>query len=83
MNMFECLDKIDGEKLQTILDSSDDLADKEHRLVCTFRLPKGKRPSRTREDIKVNKHKPIALIYFIPSPLNLGDFNGWPFLLMS
>jgi hypothetical protein len=30
------------------------LANKEHRLVCTFRLPKGKRPSRTREDIKVN-----------------------------
>jgi len=29
------------------------LANVEHRLVCTFRLPKGKRPSRTREDIKV------------------------------
>jgi len=28
------------------------LANEEHRLVCTFRLPKGKRPSRTREDIK-------------------------------
>jgi PAS domain-containing protein len=52
MNIFECLDKTDGEKLRSVLDSSDDLADKEHRLVCTFRLPKGKRPSRTREDVK-------------------------------
>jgi PAS domain-containing protein len=52
INIFECLDQIDGQKLHTILDSSDELVNKEHRLVCTFRLPKGKRPSRTREDIK-------------------------------
>jgi PAS domain-containing protein len=52
MNIFDCLDKVDGGRLHQILDSSDDLVDKEHRLVCTFRLPKGKRPSRTREDIK-------------------------------
>jgi hypothetical protein len=53
--MFECLNKTDGNKLRKILESSDDLTNKEHRLVCNFRLPKGKRPSRTREDIKVKK----------------------------
>jgi PAS domain-containing protein len=52
INIFECLDNVDGGKLNEILSQSDDLANKEHRLVCTFRLPKGKRPSRTREDIK-------------------------------
>jgi PAS domain-containing protein len=52
INIFECLDNVDGRKLRTILDSSNDLVNNEHRLVCTFRLPKGKRPSRTREDIK-------------------------------
>jgi PAS domain-containing protein len=52
INMFECLNKTDGNKLRKILESSDDLTNKEHRLVCNFRLPKGKRPSRTREDIK-------------------------------
>jgi hypothetical protein len=64
MNIFECLDKVDGEKLRSILDSSDDLTDKEHQLVCTFRLPKGKRPSRKREDIKVNITKlPLFVIF--------------------
>jgi hypothetical protein len=53
MNMYECLDKTDGKKLRSILNLSVDLANEEHQLVCTFRLPKGKRPSRTREDIKV------------------------------
>ena len=38
-----------------ILDSSVDFTDNEHRLVCTFRLPKGKLPSRTHEDIKVRR----------------------------
>ncbi|UJR09105.1 hypothetical protein I4U23_013352 [Adineta vaga] len=52
MNLYDCLDKTDGEKLHTILESSGDLTNREHQLVCTFRLPKGKRPSRTREDIK-------------------------------
>jgi len=52
VNIFECLDHVDGSKLQTILSSSNDMATSEHRVVCTFRLPKGKRPSRTREDIK-------------------------------
>lgn len=52
INMFECLDSNDGQKLRAVLDCSADLANKEHRLVCTFRLPKGKRPSRVREDIK-------------------------------
>ncbi|CAF1461839.1 unnamed protein product [Adineta steineri] len=52
MNLYECLDETDGKRLQSILDSTDDLAGEEHQLVCTFRLPKGKRPSRTREDIK-------------------------------
>jgi hypothetical protein len=54
MNLYDCLDKADGDKLHFILQSSGDLAIDEHQLVCTFRLPKGKRPSRTREDIKVN-----------------------------
>ena len=54
--MFQCLDKTDGDKLQTILNASNDVLQQEHRLVCTFRLPKGKRPSRIREDIKVDKH---------------------------
>ena len=53
-NIFECLDKTDGSKLRAILNSSIDMSCREHRLVCTFRLPKGKRPSRVREDIKVN-----------------------------
>jgi PAS domain-containing protein len=52
INIFECLDNTDGENLQSILNSPVDLAEKEHRLVCTFRLPKGKRPSRAREDIQ-------------------------------
>jgi hypothetical protein len=52
INIFECLDRNDGRELQTILGSSVNLAQQEHRLICTFRLPKGKRPSRTREDIK-------------------------------
>ena len=52
--MYECLDQHDGEKLRDLLcQSSDD----EHRLVCTLRLPKGKRPSRTREDVKVNVNR--------------------------
>jgi len=50
--MFECLNSKDGQKLQSILNCSADLTNKEHRLVCTFRLPKGKRPSRIREDVK-------------------------------
>jgi hypothetical protein len=57
MNMYECLDKTDGKKLRSILNLSVDLANEEHKLVCTFRLPKGKRPSRTREDIKVRRRK--------------------------
>jgi len=52
INMFECLNSKDGQKLQSILNFSADLTNKEHRLVCTFRLPKGKRPSRIREDVK-------------------------------
>jgi len=52
MNLYDCLDKADGDKLHFILQSSGDLAHDEHQMVCTFRLPKGKRPSRTREDIK-------------------------------
>jgi PAS domain-containing protein len=52
INIFQCLDETDGDKLRLILDSSVDLAHQEHRLVCTLRLPKGKRPSRTSEDIK-------------------------------
>lgn len=52
INIFECLDQTDGSKLHKILDSSENLVNEEHRLVCTFRLPKGKRPSRTHEDVK-------------------------------
>jgi PAS domain-containing protein len=52
INIFECLDQADRERLRSILLSSDDLVNNEHRLICTLRLPKGKRPSRTREDIK-------------------------------
>jgi PAS domain-containing protein len=52
INIFECLDETDGNKLQSILNSSTDLTHQEYRLVCTFRLPKGKRPSRKREDVK-------------------------------
>jgi len=52
INIQQCLDKTDGEKLKVILNSSTNVIDKEHSLVCTFRLPKGKRPSRIREDIK-------------------------------
>ncbi|CAF0771376.1 unnamed protein product [Rotaria sp. Silwood1] len=52
INIFECLDVTDGNKLRSILNSSNDLAQQEHQLVCTFRLPKGKRPSRANEDVK-------------------------------
>lgn len=52
INIFQCLDKRDGNKLRTIFNSPVDMTHQEHRLVCTFRLPKGKRPSRIREDIK-------------------------------
>lgn len=50
--MYECLNEADGEKLKSILDKSDDINQNDHKLVCDFRLPKGKRPSRVREDIK-------------------------------
>nr|BAK03302.1 predicted protein [Hordeum vulgare subsp. vulgare] len=52
VNMFECLDQVDSERLRSILNSSVDLNQQEHRLVCTLRLPKGKRPSRINEDVK-------------------------------
>ncbi|CAF0859783.1 unnamed protein product [Rotaria sordida] len=52
INIFECLNETDGNKLRLILNTSTNLADQEHRLVCTFRLPKGKRPSRANEDVK-------------------------------
>ncbi|CAF2059127.1 unnamed protein product [Rotaria magnacalcarata] len=52
INIFECLDKVDSESFRSILNASDDFTNKEHRLICTLRLPKGKRPSRTREDVK-------------------------------
>jgi PAS domain-containing protein len=52
INIFQCLNKTDGNKLRLILNASTELISQEHRLVCTFRLPKGKRPSRIREDIK-------------------------------
>lgn len=49
MNIYECLDQHDGENLREILCRS---SDDEHQMICTLRLPKGKRPSRTREDVK-------------------------------
>ncbi|CAF3422294.1 unnamed protein product [Rotaria socialis] len=52
INIFECLDKVDSKSFRSILNSSDVFTNKEHRLICTLRLPKGKRPSRTREDVK-------------------------------
>jgi len=51
--MYECLDSTDDAKLEAVLRRANDLVPVEHKLVCTFRLPKGKRPSRAREDIKV------------------------------
>ncbi|CAF0882523.1 unnamed protein product [Adineta steineri] len=51
-NLFECLDNTDCSKLRSILSSSVTSTGQEHRLVCTLRLPKGKRPSRASEDIK-------------------------------
>lgn len=53
--MYECLDDADGDKLRSILNSSMDFTQQEHRLVCTLRLPKGKRPSRDSEDVKVDQ----------------------------
>lgn len=52
INMYECLDSTDDAKLEAVLRRANDLVPVEHKLVCTFRLPKGKRPSRAREDIK-------------------------------
>lgn len=51
INIFECLDENDAEKLKKIFDSSKNDFGQEHRLVCALRLPKGKRPSRVREDV--------------------------------
>jgi hypothetical protein len=79
--MYECLDKTDGDKLRAILNSAVDLSEKEHRLVCTFRLPKGKRPSRVREDVKVERK--ANNFFFILNTYNLDDYNGWPFLFVS
>ncbi|CAF0873384.1 unnamed protein product [Didymodactylos carnosus] len=44
-NIYECLDVVDGEKLNKILSMSNDF-ESEKELLCTWRLPKGKRPSR-------------------------------------
>ncbi|UJR37084.1 hypothetical protein I4U23_029788 [Adineta vaga] len=52
LNIFECLDENDGNKFRLILNSPLDTSRQEHRLVCTLRLPKGKRPSRVNQDIK-------------------------------
>lgn len=52
INIFECLDRTDGDKLRSILNSSMSGTQQEYQLVCTLRLPKGKRPSRTQEDVK-------------------------------
>jgi hypothetical protein len=53
INIFQCLDDIDRVKLGSILESPvTTMPQEDFRLICTFRLPKGKRPSRTREDIK-------------------------------
>ncbi|CAF1292210.1 unnamed protein product [Adineta ricciae] len=52
VNIFESLDRADGERLRSILTSSAESNQQEHRLVCTLRLPKGKRPSRINEDVK-------------------------------
>lgn len=64
MNLYDCLDKADREKLHAVLEKSGDLANKEHSLVCTFRLPKGKRPSRTREDVKVGTIMIVLLVMY-------------------
>ncbi|CAM4744779.1 unnamed protein product [Rotaria magnacalcarata] len=50
VNILDCLDNTDRDKLQTIFRSSVDLPNQEHSLICTLRLPKGKRPSRINED---------------------------------
>ena len=64
MNLYDCLDKTDREKLRDVLVASDDVANKEYQLVCTFRLPKGKRPSRTREDVKVHTIMIVLLVMY-------------------
>ncbi|CAF4515268.1 unnamed protein product [Rotaria magnacalcarata] len=51
VNILDCLDNTDRDKLQTIFRSSVDLPNQEHSLICTLRLPKGKRPSRINEDV--------------------------------
>lgn len=80
MNIYECLDQPDGENLRELLcQSSDD----EQRLVCTLRLPKGKRPSRTREDVKVNDAR-RGLIRLVTLEMRFSDHqHGWPFLFVS
>ena len=83
-NIFTCLDQFDGEKLRQILNGTEN----EYRLVCTLRLPKGKRPSRTREDVKVkekNNNEPIIsmLRMFSFFFLLLDNIYGWAFLLLS
>lgn len=51
INIFDCLDENDAVKLKQIFDSNRKDAAREHQIVCTLRLPKGKRPSRAAEDV--------------------------------
>ncbi|CAF4476870.1 unnamed protein product [Rotaria socialis] len=51
INILDCLDNTDRDKLQTVFRSSVDFPNQEHSLICTLRLPKGKRPSRINEDV--------------------------------
>ncbi|CAF4695014.1 unnamed protein product [Rotaria socialis] len=43
INILDCLDNTDRNKLQTVFRSSVDFPNQEHSLICTLRLPKGKR----------------------------------------
>lgn len=51
INIYDCLDQNDAEKFKQVLDSSKPHWQDQQKLIFTFRLPKGKRPSRLQEDI--------------------------------
>ncbi|CAF1556563.1 unnamed protein product, partial [Didymodactylos carnosus] len=58
INIYDCLDSVDRKKLKKILSTSTNI-ESEKTLLCTWRLPKGKRPSRAHLDertILMNGH---------------------------
>jgi hypothetical protein len=50
-SIFDCVSKNDHESIRRILSTPTNI---EQRVICTWNLPRGKRPSRTHTESKVN-----------------------------